>query len=175
MVFFDFDGAPDEAVFTPADIRAAKYNAQGFWGEDEVTIGQRVTLKFGARFDRMEGISQDAPEVDSSFEKTGTTIPGLGPMFTWNTVSPRFGFNIKLTDDGKAVLRGGVGRYYTPIFLSDFDSVHPGRALNTLAQFDPATGGYTTIVSVTDPRKQISVDSDMKAPYTDQYSIGGKS
>ena len=172
VVFFDFDGAPDEAVFTPADIRAAKYNAQGFWAEDEVNIGQKVTLKFGVRFDRMEGISQDAPEVDSSFEKTGATIAGLGPMFTWNTVSPRFGFNIKLTDDGKAVLRGGAGRYYTQIFLSNFESVHPGRAESTLARFDPATGGYTTIVSVTNPRKQISVDSDMKAPYTDQYSIG---
>ena len=172
VVFFDFAGAPDQAEFKPPDTRAAKYNAQAFWAEDELTIGQRVTLKLGARFDRMAGFSQDAPAVDSSFEETGETIPGLGDMFTWTTVSPRFGFIVKLTEDGKSVLRGGAGRYYTPIFLSDFESVHPGRGVSTLAQFDPATGGYTTIISVTDPREQIAVDRDMNAPHTDQYSIG---
>lgn len=44
--------------------------------------------------------------------------------------------------------------------------------MTTLARFDPATGGYTSIISVTDPRANIAFDRDMKTPYTDQYSIG---
>jgi hypothetical protein len=70
------------------------------------------------------------------------------------------------------VLRGTVGRYYDPLDLRTIESVHPGVAVTTLARFDPATGGYTNIISVTDPRANISFDRDMKAPYTDQYSIG---
>jgi hypothetical protein len=172
VVYSDLNGAPDQATFTPPSVQAAKYNAQGVWGEDEVTVGRRLTLKFGARLDRMQAISQDAPAIDSQFTETGATIAGLGKMFTWTTLSPRAGLNFKLTKDDKTVLRATAGRYFRPIFLNDFTIVHPGTAISTLARYNPATAAYDRIVSVTDPRANIAVDPDMKAPFTDQYSIG---
>ncbi len=36
----------------------------------------------------------------------------------------------------------------------------------------PRPAGYTTFVSRTDPRTQFRIDPDMKAPYTDQFSLG---
>lgn len=172
VIYSDLAGRPDQATFTPPSVQAAQYNAQALWAEDEVNLGRRLTLKFGGRFDRMVADSQDAPAIDTQFNETGTTISGLGRMFTWTTVSPRFGLNLKLTDDDKTVLRMTAGRYYRPIFLSDFTNVHPGTAVSTLARYNPATGAYDQIVSVTDPRANIAVDSEMGAPYTDQYSIG---
>jgi hypothetical protein len=82
------------------------------------------------------------------------------------------GFNLKLTDDGKSILRGNYGRAYRAIFLNDFTNVHPGLSPITLARWNPATGGYTTIISVTDPLANIAVDPESDPPFTDQYSIG---
>jgi hypothetical protein len=39
-------------------------------------------------------------------------------------------------------------------------------------QFDPATGGYTTVVSVVDPKTNLFVDPKTRSPKTDEYSIG---
>src|SRR5204863_6216116 len=114
----------------------------------------------------------DVAALDGQFNQTGQTINGLGRMFTWNKVSPRGGVNVKLTNDGKTVLRATVGRYYRPIVLNDFSNVFPGVAVSTLARYNPATKAYDQIISVTDPRSNIAVDPNMDAPYTDQYSIG---
>ncbi len=97
-----------------------------------MTFGQRLTITPGVRFDRMKASSPDAPIIDptvsigngglckcvQSFPFTGESVPGLGDLQTWTTVAPRVGFNYKLTEDGKTVLRGTTGRYYRPIFLS---------------------------------------------------------
>lgn len=172
VVYSDFNGQPDQATFTPPSIDAAQYNAQALWGESELTFRRRLTVKVGARLDRLEGISADAEAVDSSFNETGQTIAGLGRLLTWTTVSPRMGVNLKLDDNGRMILRGTVGRYYDSLDLRTIEAVHPGVAVTTLARYDQATAGYTNIISVTDPRANISFDRDMKAPYTDQYSIG---
>jgi len=42
----------------------------------------------------------------------------------------------------------------------------------TTAAYSPATGGYTTIVSVVDPKSQLRLDPDIRAPRTDEYSLG---
>jgi len=39
-------------------------------------------------------------------------------------------------------------------------------------QFDPATGGYTRLESVVDPKINILVDPNTRSPLTDEYSIG---
>jgi hypothetical protein len=172
VVYSDVNGRPDQATFTPPNIDAAQYNAQVAWAENEMTFRRRLTIKFGARFDHLAGISTDAPAVDSEFNDTGSTIAGLGTVITWNTISPRIGVNLKLNDDGSMVVRGLAGRYYDPITLTSIEAVHPGIATTTLARFDPATGAYSTIISVTNPRANLAFDRDMKAPSTDQYSVG---
>src|SRR5262249_21669932 len=122
-------------------------------------------------FDRMVASSQDVPKFDGKFNEVGT-LTGLGKLVTWNTFSPRGGMNIKLTSDGKTVLRAVAGRYYLPLYLSEFEVLHPGRALTTTMRYDPTTRDYTTLVSVTDPRTQIRIDRGMKPRYADQFSIG---
>ena len=94
-------------------------------------------------------------------------------MVTWNTLSPRVGGNVRLTERRQDRRCAAVaGRYYLPLFLGEFEDLHPGRAVRDLYRYDPATSGYTTFVSRTDPRTQFRIDPNMKAPYTDQFSIG---
>jgi carboxypeptidase family protein len=171
VIYLDLSGQPDQAQFAGPDVRGAVSKAKGTWAEDEMNIG-RFTLRYGGRFDRMVASSQDVPQFDGKFNEVGT-LKGLGKLVTWNTFSPRGGMNIRLTSDAKTVLRVVGGRYYLPLYLSEFEVLHPGRAVTTTMRFDPATQGYTTLVSVTDPRTQIRIDPNMRAPYTDQFSVGG--
>src|SRR5207249_2061190 len=132
----------------------------------------RFLFKYGGRFDRMVASSQDVPRFDGEFRETDT-IKGLGKLVTWNTFSPRMGVAFKLTNDGRTVLRTVVGRYYLPLYLTEFEALHPGRALTRTMRWDPAQHDYTALVSITDPRSQIRINRDMKAPYTDQAAFGG--
>ena len=183
--FTDRFGAPVQAEFTDGASWSAQEKAWSFWAEDEVNVGQRLTLQLGFRYDRMEGYSQDAPEIELElvdrgtfilpffgFKETGTDIAGLGSMFTWNTVSPRLGVNIKLSEDGGTVLRSTFGRFYQRVILNDFLSLHPGNAPTTLMAWDDATQDYTTFISTIDPKINLGIDPDIKPQWTNSMSIG---
>ena len=178
----DLNGLPNQAILIGPDARGAKSAAQGFWFEDEITLGDRFTVRPGIRFDRMVGTSTDVPQFDLNFNEVGT-LKGSGHLITWNQVSPRVGANLKLTSDGKTVLRGVAGRYYLPLFLGEYEDLHPGRAVSTTAGFNAATCPGATITtytpscfnivqSVTIPNTNIRFDGNSKAPYTDQFAIG---
>lgn len=170
--YFDFGGRPDYALFRAPAAQAAEFRTQGVWVEDQLTIKDKFTISLGLRWDRTEGISPDVPAVNSRLDDTGGTIDGLGRLFVWKNWSPRFGFNYKLTDDGRTVVRGTYGRAYRPMILNEFDLLHPGIAPTTEARFDPLTGGYTTIVSVTDQRANLGIDPNIDQPWTDTASVG---
>ena len=169
--YYDFNGAPDYALFSAPSVQGAAFNTQGVWGEDQITIG-RVTLTGGIRWDRMQGTSPDEDAVDNQLNPTGATVAGLGDMFTWQVVSPRAGANVKLTGDGRTILRATYGRAYRQILLNEIDVVHSGIADLTQRSYSAATGGYTTLVSVTNSKSNLRIDPDLSAPKSDTYSIG---
>ena len=172
VLYTDVNGQPDQATFIPPSTQAAMYNARALWVEDEVTVNRRLTFKVGVRYDYMKGVSPDVAAFDNNLEETGETIQGLGEMFKWHTFSPRAGVNVKLTNDDKTVLRGTVGRYYRPIILSDFTGVYPGVSTQDLYRYNQATRQYDIFISSVSPNANLAVDSNMDAPYTDQYSVG---
>ena len=180
VVFHDFAGLPDEMQVIEPDIRAGNVRSWGVWAEDALTF-DRLTVKFGVRYDHMRAISPDVPGIDDTAAETGAIIQGLGDVWTWDVVAPRFGFNYKLNEAGTAVLRATAGRAHRAIFTSEFDSGHPGRGSTTTRAWDGVTplsaatsiAAYPTIVSVTDPLANLPlIDPDMEAPYTDSFSIG---
>jgi hypothetical protein len=172
VYYSDLGSAPDQATVRSPFVSAANSTSQSVWGQDQITLAGRVTLDLGGRFDRMHAVSPAAPAVGDQLKPTGASVAGLGDMFTWNVWSPRLGFNYKLTGDGKTTAHGNYGRAYRTIFLNDFELVHPGLSPITLARWNPATSSYSTILSVTNPIANIAVDRNIKAPFTDQSSIG---
>ena len=49
---------------------------------------------------------------------------------------------------------------------------HPGLTPVTTMAFDPATNGYTRLVSVVDPIINLRLDPETRSPRTDEYSVG---
>ena len=110
--------------------------------------------------------------LDAQGRETDDVVRGLGTLYTWNMWSPRLGLTMKLTGDGRTMLRGSYGRFNQGVLTGELAPFHPAAPPTTTAPFDPSTGGYTTIVSVVDPKRNLRLDPDTRAPSTDEYSIG---
>ena len=54
------------------------------FASDAVTIGNRVTINAGVRFDHSRAISQDLHAVDARGTKPASIVQGLGTLYTWN-------------------------------------------------------------------------------------------
>jgi hypothetical protein len=78
----------------------------------------------------------------------------------------------KLTDTGRTILRASYGRFNQGVLTGELSPFHPGVTPTTTMQFDAATGGYTTLVTVIDPRINLALDPDTRTPRSDEYSIG---
>ena len=168
----DYYGEPYVAYFREPYVYGGDARSLGFYIEDTLAFRDRLTLNLGLRFDRGRLTSPDLNRINVSGEETGETVEGLGTLFTWNAFSPRFGFNLKLSPDGRTLLHGNWGRYHQGVVVSESSAVHPGITPVTTAYFDPATGGYTDVFDVFDPTERLRVDSGSRSPYTDQFSIG---
>jgi TonB-dependent receptor-like protein/carboxypeptidase family protein len=155
----------------PSNVGGVFITAAGFVS-DAVTLGNAVTINAGLRFDHSRAISQDLHALDKDGRETADIVEGLGTLYTWNVWSPRLGVTMKLSTDGRTMLRGSYGRFSQGVLSGELSPFHPGAKSTTTAAFVPATGGYTSIVSVVDPRRNLQLDGGMRAPRTDEYSIG---
>jgi TonB dependent receptor-like, beta-barrel/Carboxypeptidase regulatory-like domain len=170
--FIDNNGQPFQSVSRdPFPDGGLSITASAFVS-DALTIGDRLTLNVGLRFDHSRAISQDLPGLDSQGRETDARISGLGTLYTWTIVSPRLGIATKLTADGRTMLRASYGRFSQGVLTGEFGAFHTGISSITTRAFDPSTGGYTTLVSVVDPKIQLQLDSGIKAPHSDEYSLG---
>ena len=78
---------------------------------DAITVGNSLTINAGLRFDHSRAISQDLRALDSQGRETDDIVRGLGTLYTWNVWSPRLGVTMKLTADGRTMLRASYGRF----------------------------------------------------------------
>ena len=170
--FVDRAGLPFQAISSDPSIAGGVfYTASGFVS-DAITLGNSLTINAGLRFDHSRAVSQDLPVLDSEGLETDALVQGLGTLFTWNVWSPRLGVTLKLTADGRTMLRASYGRFSQGVLTGELAPFHPAAAPTTTTAFDPTTGGYTTLVSVVDPNINLQLDGDMRTPRTDEYSIG---
>jgi hypothetical protein len=77
----------------------------------------------------------------------------------------------KLTADGRTLLRGSYGRFYQGVFTGEYSASHPAVSPVTTRDYVLADGDYTHIRSVVGS-SNLQMDSHMRAPHTDEYSIG---
>ncbi len=139
---------------------------------DALTLGDRLTVNAGLRFDQSRAISQDLHAVDLEGRETDDIVSGLGTLYTWNVWSPRMGVTAKVTSDGRTILRASYGRFSQGVLTGEIGLFHPAVTPITTMGFESATGGYTRLVSVIDNKVNLELDRDTRAPHTDEYSVG---
>ncbi len=170
--YVDNAGAPFQSVSSdPARVGGAAVTASAF-ASDAITVGNRLTITAGVRFDHSRAISQDLHALDAQGNETDDVIAGRGTLYTWNIVSPRLGATLKLSADGRTVMRASYGRFSQGVLTGELEQFHPGATATTTMAYVPATGEYSRLVSVVDPGVNLQLDRETSAPRTDEYSVG---
>ena len=170
--FVDNNGQPFQAISAAPSNNGGVFVTAAAFASDALTIGERLTVNAGVRFDHSRAISQDLAAVDAAGHDTGDIVRGLGTLYTWNVISPRLGITARLTADGRTILRASYGRFNQGVLTGEISPVHPAVTPVTTSAFDPTTGAYTTLVSVVDSKINLAIDPQMRTPRTDEYSIG---
>lgn len=128
----------------------------GLFFDDQWTIGNRLTINLGVRYDRMtskfgEGKVYNQPSDPSKINEASVsrTRKGSDNVFDFNTFSPRIGLSYMITKDAKTVLRASYGRYYSPISVENLGSGGP--------DMDPVN---TQMLRYSLPFNQVDVNGD---------------
>jgi hypothetical protein len=170
--FVDSNGQPFQAISRDPAVNGGEFITASAFASDSLTVRDKVTINAGVRFDHNRAISQDVPAWDVNGRETDRIVSGLGTLYTWNVWSPRMGVTAKLSADGRMTLRASYGRFHQGVLTGELGIFHPGMTPTKMTDYDPATGGYTGRVTVIDNRINLRLDPNIKAPRTDEYSIG---
>ena len=169
--FSDDGGRPFQSIAAAPSLTGGVFITTSGFASDAVTVGDRLTISAGLRFDHSRAISQDVPQLDLAGRETDAVVIGLGTLYTWNVWSPRLGVTLKLTSDGRTLLRGSYGRFNQGVLTGELSPIHPAATPTTTMTWSDQMNDYTTPV-VVDPKRNLQLDPQTRAPRTDEYSIG---
>jgi hypothetical protein len=142
--------------------------AIGVFMDDTIRVNNRLSLNVGLRFDSQKAFSAERPQLDEFGNPTGTTFPQTD-YFTWNTLSPRLGFNWKVTADGKTVFKGHYGRYHRAVATGEYaNKLGPSITPIFVGPYDIASGTFTDL-TLSRSNENLTFDPDYESPYTDQF------
>ena len=169
--YVDSGGLPFQAVFRDPSITGGVFITTAAFASDRFTITNRVSVDAGIRFERTLAIQPDLPVVSADGRETAATLPGAGTLYTENMVSPRFGLTMRFDGTGRTVARASYGRFNQGVLTGELDPVSQGTTSITTMAYDVATGGYTRLVSVVDPKINVALDPNTRSPHTDEFSF----
>jgi outer membrane receptor protein involved in Fe transport len=145
--------------------------ALGVFFDDTIRVSDRLSLNVGVRYDYQKAFSAERDQLDESGNPTGVTYDQTD-FFTWNTVSPRIGFNWKLTGDGRTVLKGHYGRYHRAVATGEYaNKIGPSITPIYVGPYDVPSGQFGEL-TLSRSNENLGFDPDYESPYTDQFILG---
>ena len=144
----------------------------GVFLDDTVRVGSRLSVNVGVRYDYSKAFFPEFGLLDREGNETGQFSPAVDEVFRWNTVSPRLGFNWKLTENGKNVLKAHYGRYYRGIVTGEFDNTSPSITPRYIFSGTYDAQGNPENLELFSDNTNLRVDPNFKGPYTDQLTVG---
>lgn len=148
-----------------------RMRALGVYADDSFQVSDRLTLNLGLRYDWSKAYIPEYPVFDKLGNQTGTA-PGIDSLYTWNTFSPRVGFNLKLDNAGRSVLKAHYGRYYRGIITGELSQIGPAVATVYLGTWNFEENAFNNDLEVVFDNSNLSVDPNYKPPHTDQFIVG---
>jgi len=117
---------------TPLTQQTAMKNLAAFI-QDRATFN-RVTVNLGVRWSYYDGTipaqSNGGAEWGSACSACNQSFPEIKTPYAWNTLAPRTGVVIKLTEDGKNVAKASYSRYFETMYTSEYSTIN-GNGINT--------------------------------------------
>jgi hypothetical protein len=150
--------------------QGGRMKAIGIFADDTYQIG-RATLNLGIRYDDSKAYFAALDVLDANGAPTGAKSRAVDEVFRWRAVSPRLGVNLKLNERGTTLLKAHYGRYYRGIVTGEFDNTTPSITPKYLFSGLYSTSGVPLDKELVSDTSQLTVDPDLKNPYTDQFIV----
>jgi hypothetical protein len=177
----EYTNGPNDYIYTYGATPAYGYtqlpftqggrmSAFGIFADDTYQVG-RATLNLGLRFDTSKAYFAAQDILDANGNPTGQQSRAVDELFRWNALSPRLGITYKLTSSGSTLLKGHYGRYYRGIVTGEFDNTTPSITPRYLFSGLYSPTGQPLDLELVSDTSQLSVDEDLKNPYTDQFIV----
>ncbi len=172
VYYYDWDGSPSYAFYMDPEEYGGVTNRISAFLDDSWSLGDRLVLNLGVRFDHTRGGYPEFDKLDTDGNPTGETFPAKTDLFKWVTWSPRLGLVYQLTADRKTILKASYGRYYGHMLTRVMYSSAPSRSHQYWYWYDPSTESYSWQTEHIDPIADKGFDENLKNPYSDQVSVG---
>jgi hypothetical protein len=148
----------------------------------------RMTVNAGVRYDHYRGWLPEQQQLAGSLAAWAPQFPGLAnrvqaktfaedELYTWNVFAPRIGVIFDLSGDGRTVIKGNYGLYWHNPGVGVGGTGNPNIANKSATyawtdrngdrRWQPGEEGALQTASL---EGAISVDPDIKAPYTHEVS-----
>jgi hypothetical protein len=144
-------------------------NRVGAFFDDSISIGNRLTVNLGFRYDHQKATYPAFPLLDG-WEKTSVTAPEIDDLIIWNVFSPRIGFAFQLTPDGKTLLKASYGRYYDAMHIANFAWPGPGYTDWSLYWWDADLEDWE-LIDFAPGEIGYTMDPKIKNPYSEQLFV----
>ena len=145
---------------------------------DTWTLGGRLTLNLGLRFEHQRGIipPQNQDEGERSlygYAYNRSVTERLTPL-KWTTLAPRLGAILDLTRDGKTLLKASFSRYYAANLTQWFSYLNPNDFVVALDALNPDWTRADTPFYIYTPGNNSAgyKDHELKNPYIDELTVG---
>jgi hypothetical protein len=177
-----------------SSVQENTMNRIGAFVQDSFTIGEKLTLNLGVRFDtskgkfpeQFHGASADpygllATLGDSPFSEY--TLPAMD-VLSWTHFSPRLGFAYDPFGDGKTSIKGSWSRYNEYLMIQYYSLANPNYPNqggwywyddNENGVIDPNSDRFDLRYLPPDPftfELEQEVNTNATAPYTDEFAVG---
>ncbi|HYN07388.1 MAG TPA: TonB-dependent receptor [Vicinamibacterales bacterium] len=172
---FTLDGAPAFAVRLNTPVHPEEtVRSNAFFASDTIQKG-RLTVNFGGRFERIQGIVPAQSSPAGSFAEA-RSFPSLGTIVDWKSFSPRGGVIYQLTADGKTAVKVNGARYFHQMSTAIPSSANPNSAAGDVVlwfdngdfKFQPNEAG--PVIDAFGALRT-SIDPDLKPPFTDEFLL----
>ena len=166
---YTYGGVPAYGYTQLPFHQGGKMKGIGVYVDDTIRATDRLTFNGGVRYDYSKAQYESFPILDRLGSPTAQTTQANGNVFDWKSVSPRVGFNYKLTGDGKTVLKAHYGRYYRGIVTQEFDDAVPSVSPRFMFSGTYDAAGNPVGAELVGDNTNLRVDPGFKDPYTDQF------
>jgi hypothetical protein len=165
---FSLTGRPSRGTTQLPYHQGANARWIGAYIDDTYRVG-RAIVNVGVRYDFSQGSFPSLPFLDAAGRETGEMSVANDDVYHWNTFSPRFGINYRLTESGRTLVKGHYGRYYKALEGTEFRPAVPSITPAFEFGFD-AAGNRVNFVQ-TSSNANLRIDPNFKAPYSDQFIV----
>ncbi|MEP7118431.1 MAG: hypothetical protein ABI880_12660, partial [Acidobacteriota bacterium] len=156
------------------------YNS--WFANDSMTLGRRLTLNVGVRFDRYASWLPEQGNPGTGPFATARAYPESHDFPTYSAWSPRLSAIYDITGTGRVALKASYGRYaasgsgVTAAAGPVASQINPANTLvSTYTRWDgtiPYVPVAADLTSVTGQSRDSRLDPSLKGEYMDEYTVG---